>query len=201
MSVSKGIQAIKVVDENGAKAIIPVKDGDATANVYGILLLGHQADGSAQHLLVEADGTLRAATQPASPPAGSTEFSLSNLESELNVGSGGDVSSPHTTLSSVLANGADLYLQSVEVGTAGDPSEAGSKVEVFWREGAGPTDHIIARVYSIGDTVAFQLPNTHKARDGTVLQGNGSNTYLGITRTRLSTAAKEIDAIVRGYTE
>jgi hypothetical protein len=72
---------------------------------------------------------------------------------------------------------------------------------VYWREGAGPTDHLISRIYLTGQTVNLVLPNVHETRDGTSMTGNGTNTYIVIRRERLSTSAQEIDAEVRGFTE
>ena len=43
----------------------------------------------------------------------------------MNVGSGGDVSSPHATLGPIVASGKTLHILSIEAGTEGDSSENG----------------------------------------------------------------------------
>lgn len=148
-----------------------------------------------------ADGKLVVASAPPGAPPGATEFVLAVDEDEISVGTGGDVASPHTTVGSIIENGATCNLQLIVGGTGGDPTVKGSKIEVYWREGAGPTDHLIERVYVAGQTVSIVLPDTSKARDGTSMVGNGTNTRIVVVRTRLSTAMQEIDFAVRGYTE
>jgi hypothetical protein len=142
--------------------------------------------------------SLKVATRPQGIPAGTTEFVLAQDDVDLEVG---PTPSYDETESAVIDNGHTLYLQSISSGAAGDPSEKGSKVEVYWREGAGPTDHLIDRLYVIGSSIQIQLPATSKARDGTDFVGDGSTTKVVIRRERLSTSAQEIDAVVRGYTE
>ncbi|MHA2429055.1 MAG: hypothetical protein ACXADB_13630, partial [Candidatus Hermodarchaeia archaeon] len=138
------------------------------------------------------------ATKPPSAPPGTTEFVLAQDDANLEVGP-----SPiyHETESSVIGSGDDLFLQTIAAGAAGDPSERGSKVEIYWREGSTPTDHLVERIYLMGSTVLITLPNTHYTRDETQMTGNGTNTKLVIRRERLSTAAQEIDTVVRGYTQ
>jgi hypothetical protein len=178
---------------------LAVADGTAIpANTRGLLLSGADAEDVARRLLCDGEGKLKVAAQPPTPPPGTTEFVLAQDEAELDVG---PVPAFHETVSAAIANGEDLYLQSVSGGAAGDPSEKGSKVEVYWREGAGPTDHLIARIYLLGQTVVQTLPDVNKARDGTQLTGDGSTTKLVLRRERLSTSAAEIDGEVRGYTK
>lgn len=189
------IGRIKLGD--GTNLVAVLTDG-GTLTGYGLPVLGRDAEDKARFLFTEQDGTLRVASQPPSPPPGTTEFVLAQDEADLIVG---PTPSFDETESATIGNGVDLFLQFLSAGAAGDPSEKGSKVEVYWREGAGPTDHLIERVYLSGQTVNVTLPDVHKARDGTVLTGDGSTTKLVIRRERLSTAAQEIDAEVRGYTQ
>lgn len=189
------IGRIKLGD--GTNLVAVLSDGGALTG-YGIPVLGRDAENKARFFFTEADGTLRVASQPPSPPPGTTEFVLAVAEGSL------EISSPpayHETVSAAIGNSLDLYLQLFTAGAAGDPSERGSRVDLLWREGGTPTDHVIERVYLSGQSVTITLPDVHKARDGTALTGDGSTTKLVIRRYRLSNAAQEVDAIVRGYTE
>jgi hypothetical protein len=188
------IGRIKLGD--GTNLIAIPTDGDALTG-YGIPILGRDAEDKARFLFTEEDGTLRVASQPPSPPPGTIPFVLAQDDANLEVG---PVPSYHDTESAVIANNVNLYIQTFVAGAAGDPSEKGSKVELYWREGAGPTDHLIARIYLTGQTVLETLPDVNESRDGTHLTGNGTNTKLVLRRERLSTSAAEIDGEVRGYT-
>jgi hypothetical protein len=194
-----GTQRTKVTD--GTNNLSTPTDGDSSTSAYGLGFFGVTHADLFRWLLVEDDGRLVVAASPPTPPPGTTEFVLAVNESELDVGSGGDVSSPHDTDSSTIGSGVTLYIQTIEAGTEGDPSEGGSKVEIYWVEGAGATEHIVDRVYSVGDTLNISLPSITTARDGTVMTGNGTNTFLRVRRTRLSGTAKEVDFAIRGYTE
>jgi hypothetical protein len=107
----------------------------------------------------------------------------------------------HEEESAVIDNAVNLYLQVFSSGAAGDPNERGSRVDILWREGAGPTDHVVSRMYIGGQSLSFTLPDVNLARDGTQMTGNGTNTKLVIRRYRLSNADSEVDAEVRGYTQ
>jgi len=183
---------------NGTNLLTISADGTSLSGAYGLPILGRDAQLLARLILTEADGTVMVAARPPKAPPGTTEFVLSQSEANLVVGP-----SPvyHETESSVIANGDNLYLQTVIGGAAGDPSEKGSKVEVYWREGAGPTDHLISRIYLMGQTVIETLPDVNKTRYGPAMTGNGTNTKLVVRRERISTSAQEIDAEVRGYTK
>jgi hypothetical protein len=177
---------------------IAFQDGADASSGSSLLAAGKDSQDYARTLLTEDDGTLKVASQPPSPPSGTTEFILAQDDANLEVGP-----SPvyHETESAVVGNGVVFNLQLVVAGAAGDPSERGSKVELFWREGAGPTDHLITRVYLVGASLALTFPSVSQARDGTAMIGNGTNTKVVLVRTRLSTAAQEIDAEVRGFLE
>lgn len=176
-------------------------DGDTLALLAGFPVMGKTAADVARYVLMEDDGTVRVASQPPSPPPGTTEFVFAVDDAELDVGSGGDVSSPHTSLSPIIGNGLSLKLQQIQAGTEGDSSENGSVVEVYWREGGGPTDHLIDRFYVVGTSIQVPLPDTNKARDDTVMTGDGTTTRLAVVRRRLSVSALEIDFVVRGFTD
>lgn len=188
------IGRIKLGD--GTNLLAVLKEEDLLTTQYGIPIVGRDYEDKSRYLFTEADGTLRVASQPPSAPPGTTEFVLAQDEVDLEVGP-----SPtfHESESAVIGNNVNLYLQTVIGGASGDPSEKGSKVEVYWREGAGPTDHLISRIYLSGQTVIETLPDVNKARDGTQMTGNGTNTKLVLRRERLSTSAQEIDGEVRGY--
>lgn len=150
-------------------------------------IVGTKRDGS---------GALVVASRPAIPPPDTTEFVLSQDDADLEI-RGND--SPDDTESAVVEDGVNLYLQTFLAGAAGDPSEKGSRVDVLWREGAGPTDHVVERLYVSGQTTTLQLSDVNKARDGTVLTGDGATTKLVIRRYRLSSSKQEVDVSVRGY--
>jgi hypothetical protein len=174
-----------------------VKNGVAIpADTPAFILAGRDSTDLSRDVLVEEDGTVRVASQPPSAPPGTTEFVLAILEVNLEIGAPPDY---HDTVSAVLGNGIELYLQLFTAGAAGDPSERGSRVDLIWREGAGPTDHVIERSYVSGQSVTVVLPDVNQSRDGVALTGNGSDTKLVIRRYRLSKANAEVDAIVRGY--
>ena len=175
--------------------------GDSTTSKVGVGIQGRTITNLFRWLLVDDAGKLSVSASPPTAPPGTTEFVFAVSPSQLTVGSGGQVSSPHNSDSSVIASGKTLRIQLISAGTEGDPAESGSKVEVYWVEGAGGTEHLIERLYSDGASETLVLPETRKARDGTQLDGNGTNTFIRVRRTRLSSSAKEIDFVVRGYTE
>jgi hypothetical protein len=190
---------IALVDgENGVE--LAIADGVAVpANTRALLAAAADSEGIGRVLLCDGEGKLKVAAQPPTAPPGTTEFVLAQPEAELEVG---PVPTFHETVSAAIPDGENLYLQTFVVGASGDPSEKGSKVEIYWREGATPTDHLISRIYLQGQTVVQTLSDVNKARDGTTLTGDaGGTTKLVIRRERLSTSAAEIDAEVRGYTK
>lgn len=173
------------------------KEGDSWTTEHGIPGVARDKQNLVRKILSEPDGALIVAAKPPSAPPGTTEFVLAG-DTPLEVG---PVPNYQESVSAAIGSSVNLYLQSFSAGAAGDPSEKGSKVELYWREGGGPTDHLISRIYLVGQTVVQTLPNVNKARDGTQMTGDGSTTKLVIRRERLSTSAQEIDAEVRGYTE
>ena len=173
------------------------RDVAIPVNTRALLFSGEGADGKAYVARVSDEGKVSVAESPATAPPGTTPFTLAS-DSPLEVGPNPTF---QETVSSAIGNGLTLKIQFIAAGAAGDPSESGSKVEVYWREGAGPTDHLIERLYVSGATVYESLPDTSEARDGTPLNGDGSTTKVVVRRERLSNSAQEIDAVLRGYTE
>jgi len=178
---------------------LAVADGVALpANTRGLIIASVDGAGDVHFVQSDSEGNLRVASQPPQPPAGTTEFVLAVPDGSLEISAPPDY---HETESSVIGSSVDLYLQSFTAGAGGDPSERGSRIDILWREGAGPTDHVVERVYISGQSVTITLPDVHKARDGQALTGDGTTTKLVIRRYRLSNADQEVDAVVRGYTE
>lgn len=167
------------------------------ANTRGLLWLGEGADGKAYAPRVSDSGKVSVSSSPPEAPPGTTSFVI-DASSPLEVGPNPVYDESNGP---VIASGYDVHVQFFAAGAAGDPSEKGSKVELYWEEGAGPTRHLVERIYVAGATVALSMPNTNLTRDGTAMAGNGTNTRLVVRRERLATSAQEIDAVVRGYTE
>jgi len=147
---------------------------------------------------VESSGALKVTASPPQPPPNTAEFVLSQVEAQLVVSTTSD------SLSAPIPNGHTLNLQLFAAGSAGDPSEKGSKVEVFWQDGAPGSEvlHVVERVYVMGQTLSIILPDVSKARDGTLMVGD-SNGYgkLLVRRTRMNPSPLEVDFVVHGYTE
>jgi hypothetical protein len=148
--------------------------------------VGVSVNGTEYRLLVDAKAILT----PPKPPDGATNVTV-DASSPLVIGPNPDF---HDT-DHVIATGDTLYLQYIAAGAQGDPSEAGSKIEVIFNDG---TDHIVERIYFTSQTVYVLLDDVCEARDGTVMVGNGTN-YLRVHRERMSNSGQEIDAVVRGY--
>jgi len=183
-------------DANGVA--MPVAQGVAIpSNTRGLLIAGRSYDGKSYFAEVSELGRVSVTTYPITAPPGTTPFVVA-ADTPIEVGPNPVY---RETLGAVVAANTDLHVQFLAAGAAGDPSEKGSKVELYWREGAGPTDHLVERIYVSGATVSLSLPNTNLARDGTAMTGNGANTRLVVRRERLAVSAQEIDAVVRGYTE
>jgi len=102
--------------------------------------------------------------------------------------------SPHD-ISFVIASGKTFHIQQIIAGCQGDPAADGSKCEVVFDDG---TEHLVDRIYVMGETQFGDYPDTSQARDGTEMVGNGTNTII-LRRTRLSNSDQEIDIVVRGY--
>lgn len=132
-------------------------------------------------------GTVSLAAPP--PPLASTPVAIENATPLSTTGT--------TTVDYTITNGTTFTLSSVSLGVEGDPTEKGTKLEVFYVDSGG-TPHIIERIYAAGFTVE-KFPNTNRARNGTLMVGNGVNTLIRVIRTRLSGGSLEVDGLVRGY--
>lgn len=121
----------------------------------------------------------------AQPPPSTTPTQI-NADTPLTVGS-------HDT-SFTIPNGETFFLQQMVAGNE-DPTK-GASVEVIFDDGA---EHLIARVYTAGETVSIGFSDISEARDGTSLDGNGSNTII-VRRAKFSGTNIAIDAVVTGYT-
>jgi len=99
----------------------------------------------------------------------------------------------------VITDGKTLTIQSIFAGAEGDPTEKGSKVEVFYTPDGGATEKIIDRIYITGDTISL-FPDVKKSRDGTSLLGIAVNQgKIIIRRTHFGGVSKEFDVVVRGF--
>ena len=135
--------------------------------------------------------TGKVSIQIAPPPAGGVPITIF-ADNPLAVS---QAISPHRT-STIIPSGKTLFIQQIIAGCQGDPTANGSKVEVYFNNG---TDHLVDRIYIMGETQFGNYPDTSQARDGTLLVGNGTN-YIAIDRSRLSNSLQEIDSVIRGYT-
>jgi hypothetical protein len=192
------IGRVKLTDDTSV-LVIPVDGGTLAAGV-GVPVMGRDSTDLARFLMTDGEGRLAVSPKPPTAPPGTTPFTLAVNEAELEVGTGGDVASPHDTLGAIIGNGLSLKIQVVTAGSEGDSSENGSVVEVYWRT-SGPTDHLVERIYILGETVTVTLPEIDRARDGTLFTGDGVDTRIVVRRRRLSNAAQEVDFVIRGYTE
>jgi hypothetical protein len=104
-----------------------------------------------------------------------------------------DVGSHDTTYT--ITSGKTFVIQQIVAGAEGDPTEKGSKIEVYFDDG---TERLIERIYITGFTQYGVYPDTQTSRDGTILAGNGSN-ELVVRRQKLGGSNKEIDVVIRGY--
>lgn len=192
-----GLTPAAVLYDASGKALAVQDETTIPADTPGLLILGEGTDGKAYRPRVSPEGRWAVEQYPPIAPPGTTPFVLA-ADDPLEVGPNPIY---HETVGPLIASGQDVHVQFLAGGAAGDPSETGSKVEIYWRIGAPAVDHLVERIYLSGSTVAVILPDANKARDGTTMTGNGSNSRLVIRRERLSVSAQEIDAVVRGYTE
>ena len=139
---------------------------------------------------VTADKKLKVTTAAVDIPTGSTQKIIA-ADNPLSV------TNEHDT-SWIIPDGKRFYLQQIQAGASGDPTEKGSAIEVFFNNGA---DHLIARIYITGETVHVPLPEVAKTRDDLDLDGSGTSNSIKVKRRRISGAGQEIDALVIGYYE
>lgn len=125
------------------------------------------------------------------PPAGATIVQVP-ADDPLDVGP----SPTYRNTDYPIPDGKTLYIQQIIVGSQGDPTEAGSKVEVIYHDGSD--DHLVQRIYVAGATVFVPFDDLSIARDQAVMVG-GTGKYLRISRIRMSVSKQEIDAVLTGY--
>lgn len=119
-----------------------------------------------------------------SPP--STNTARINADAPLTAGS-------HDT-SFVIPNGETYHLQQITAGNE-DPTK-GAVFEIIYDDG---TEHVIARVYTAGQTISVGYSDLVQARDGTPLTGNGSNSII-VRRVKFAGSNIAMDCEVLGYT-
>jgi hypothetical protein len=176
---------------------LAIEDGELVpTDTRSLLISGADQLGYGHRLVTDGEGVLKVSAQPPLPPPGTNPYQVYVPDADLSISA---PPSYHDTEGAIVGDGDHVKLQVFTAGAAGDPNERGSRIDVLWREGAGPTDHIIERMYVGGQTVTVVLPDVHDSRDGTDMIGDGSTTKIVIRRWRLSNAASEVDAIVRGY--
>jgi len=94
----------------------------------------------------------------------------------------------------VIPTGETFYLQQIVVGNE-DPTK-GAVIEVLFDDG---TEHLIARIYTSGQTLLVGYSDIQTARDGTALLGAVGTSNIIVRRTKYSGTDIAIDAEVRGY--
>ncbi|MCU0912935.1 MAG: hypothetical protein MUC88_00055 [Planctomycetes bacterium] len=179
----------KLVDGVNAVELACADSTSIPANTRGLLAMGSCAEGDAHFLLVEEDGVLRVAAAPPKPPGASTEVVLAS-DDPLSITS--DDYDEYT-----IPDGKIFHLQNISCGAEGDPSERGSRIDVIFNDNG--TMRYVERVYIAGSSVFETLPDTSKSIDGTTMLGDGSTKKIRLLRHRLSGAAQEVFAVIRGY--
>jgi hypothetical protein len=166
------------------------------ANTPGMLLAGKGSSGNARFLETVLDTedsiqrlaiTGKVSVQIPPPPPGATAVSVA-ADTPLDVFTSEDTDY-------VITTSKTFHIQQIIVGAEGDPGEKGSKIEVFFDDGA---EHLVDRIYVQGTSLFGNYPDTSQSRDGTAITGNGTNKII-IRRSRLGGAALEIDSVIRGY--
>jgi hypothetical protein len=133
---------------------------------------------------VEIQGKVQ--TIGAVPPPATTPVQI-NADTPLTVGSS------DTTF--VIPNGETFHLQQITAGNE-DPTK-GAVVTVLFDDGA---EHVIARVYTNGETITIGYPDISKAQDGTALLGGAGTTNIIVRREKYTGTNIAIDGQVLGYT-
>lgn len=190
---------VTLYDADGC--LILVKDGETMSDEEnrGMLIAGHDHIGEkirfAEMLEDPVDGVWRMAVvgkvqQVVPPPPPGVDRTLIAADDPLSI------TGTHDT-EYIITTGKTFYLQHIAVGAEGDPTEKGSKIEIYYKEDS--TEHIVERVYVTGFTQYGIYPDTDISRDGTSLTGDGTAKII-IRRSRMgASSAQEIDVVLRGY--
>lgn len=188
--------SVRIVDANDV-ALDLARGASVPAGSRGLLGIGEDAAGVARAIDVRVDpldGRRRLQIEgkltvsPPEPPPSTTKVTIT-FAGALSIAT--DTADDYT-----IANGKRFVVQQIIAGSEGDTSERGSVVEVFYFDGT--TEHLVERVYLNGFTTEV-YPNTDKARDGTLADGNGTTKTIRVRRRRLSGSMQEVDFVVRGY--
>jgi hypothetical protein len=205
-NVSTGGQAHTVLYDDANNVALAVADAVAVpANTRHLLVGGIDQTGDARRLELIEDtqevGLYRLATTGKvsitipPPPEGGVKISIS-ADDPLEISQS---TSPYLT-EWEIDDGKTLNIQQIIAGCQGDPSADGSKVEVYYWDGTD--EHLIDRIYVVGQTQFGNYPDTNVARDDEPLVGmpTAGEGTIRIYRSRLSNSAQEIDCVIRGYT-
>lgn len=192
-------QDVHPVDTNGVDLDVAI-DTSLPVNTRALLLAGIDQTNKARVPTVILDSTDskyrmeiagKITTSLPPPPNGADEVSIA-ADNPLDIGSGA------TDTDYTITSGKTITIAALFAGAEGDPTDKGSKVEVFYVD-TSSVEHIIDRIYLVGATVSV-YPDTSEARDGTSLNGTGTE-KIRIRRYQFGGSTKELDAVVRGYEE
>lgn len=128
-----------------------------------------------------ADGRLKVAQEPPTPPPTTTPIDLGGVEIVGNT----PVDTVH-----VITNGKTLVIQNLNGGAA--PEESGSKVELFYDPNGNATGMTLLRVAYVSGA-SFTLDMNRELGPG-----NGTRA-VRLRRTSLGGASREIAAFLAGY--
>jgi hypothetical protein len=204
MSVNRSLQGVLLYDADGNE--LAVQDGVAVpASTPALMVAAVDQSGNSRYLeLIEdsieaglyrlvVSGKMTLSIPP--PPPGGTKVQIS-ADNPLEIS---QATSPYLT-EWEIPNGQTLFIQQALAGCQGDPSADGSKAEIYYWDGT--TEHLVDRIYVVGQTQFGNYPDTDEARDGTALVGmpTAGEGTIRIYRSRLSNSSQEIDAVLRGFT-
>jgi len=149
--------------------------------------------------VLDSNFALKVSGSPPVPPPATTPFGL--YAPRLGTSDPLVVGGTEDSDSEAIGNGEKFYLQQLVPGAEGDPSDKGSKVEIYWVTGAGEVEHLLTRRYVQARSISYLYPNWHTTRDGTSMVGDGTYTKIRIRRTRMGGGSPEIDVELYGYLE
>lgn len=186
---------VKSVLYSGGREVA-LNNGDVLDDTQPVLVIGGKSDQSdiARPILLDDYGAVKTVNTPPVPPPNATAVAVSQDDTYLSI-DGTD--SPDDT-EYTIPNGKTFYLQNLLGGAEGDPSEKGSRLDAVYIDSSS-VEHVISRLYLVGQTISSVFADTPVARDGTQMNGNGSSTKIVLRRIRLSNAAQEVDGEIRGY--